>query len=81
MIKERKKLVVSGGGICYYVVHDAENSGAGYGIYAETEGEEGDAQYVRKVFFTEEEAVLRCRWLCENQVYPVALFDTLRNIF
>lgn len=80
MNKENEKVVISGSGISYYVIYDVENDGAGYGIYAEADNDTTDSKCVRKIFFTEEEAVLRCKWLCENQVYPVALIDTLKNI-
>ena len=45
------------------------------------EGLAKDQVYTDKgIYFTEEEALLRCKWLCENQVFPISLPDVLRNI-
>lgn len=79
MVNEKKRFVISDGGISYYVTYD-EGDNAGYGIYAELDDEKSDSMCVRKIYFTEEEAVLRCKWLCENQVFPISLRDVLVNI-
>ena len=79
MEKENMKFVVSNGEVGYYVICD-DNEDATYGIYIELVVDPKDCECVRRVFFTEQEAVMRCRWLCDNQVYPVALYDTLQNI-
>ena len=80
MVKERIKFVISNENVNYYIICTDDEGGISYGIYAETGNEKTDYSSVKNVFFTEDEALLRCKWLCENDVYPVALLDTLRNM-
>lgn len=80
MVKERMKFVISNKDVNYYTICTDDEGGIRYGIHAETVNEKTDYSSVENIFFTEDEALLRCKWLCENYVYPVALLDTLRNM-
>jgi len=77
MTKEKMKKVIFSGETEYGVVCDAERA-VPYGLYVK---DEEDSACVEGVFFTEDEAVMRCKWLCENQVYPISLRDVFANIF
>ncbi len=80
MVKERIKFVISNEEVNYYIICTDDQGGITYGIYAEAEREKADYSSVENIFFTEKEALMRCKWLCKNNVYPVALLDTLRNM-
>lgn len=80
MIKEKIKFVISNEDVNYYVICTDDEGGIRYGIYSEVEKDKTDFSSVENVFFTEDEAFMRCKWLCKNNVYPVALLDTLRNM-
>ncbi len=52
-----------------------------YGIKAFSKTDAEDFATAENLFFTQEEAYEYCRWLAENDVYPVSLCDVLANIY
>ncbi len=77
-----KKLVLSAHGINYYTVcsNISENNRA-YGIFAEVTDDKSDFGVVENLFFTQAEATEYCKWLAENEVYPITLCEILGNIY
>ena len=52
-----------------------------YGIKAASTEDPEDFTTVENLFFTQAEANEYCRWLSENDVYPISLCDVLANIY
>ena len=74
-------LSASGNGISFYVISDNMDALRPFGIMAEMDNDKSDAEIVENIFFTPEEAAACCKWLAENEVYPVTLCDVLGNFY
>ena len=69
-------------GINYYVICDRSASdGRRFGILSVLSDDETDRKTADNLFFTQEEAENYCRWLAENEVYPISLCEVLGNIY
>ncbi len=69
-------------GINYYIVKsDNGNCERKYGIGAILCADDTDCAEVKNLFFTETEAIEYCKWLAENEVYPISLGEVLANIY
>ncbi len=73
----------SANGINYYIFKsDSCHCGRPYGIEATLCGDDDtDCAAVENLFFTEAEAKECCKWLAENEVYPISLCEVLANIY
>ncbi len=74
-------LSASGNGISFYVITGSADSLRPFGIMAEMDNDKSDAEIVENIFFTSEEAAACCKWLSENEVFPVTLCDVLGNFY
>ncbi|MBO4940858.1 MAG: hypothetical protein J6D15_01430 [Clostridia bacterium] len=74
-------LSASGNGISFYVITGNADSLRPFGIMAEMDNDKSDAEAVENIFFTSEEAAACCKWLAENEVFPVTLCDVLGNFY
>ncbi|MBR5155637.1 MAG: hypothetical protein IKW62_04045 [Clostridia bacterium] len=74
--------ITSANGINYYIVKsDDSNTNRPYGIKATLCDDDTDCSTVENLFFTEAEAEKYCKWLAENEVYPISLYEVLANIY
>ena len=72
----------STGGTNFQVVYNKNsNSFKHYGISATMREDPQDCSIIENLFFTDAEAEAYCRWLAENDVYPVTLCDVLANVY
>lgn len=77
-----RQIVTSKNDINYFVICDNNlTAGRRFGITATLSGSETDSNTVDNLFFTKAEAEEYCRWLAENEVYPVSLCEVLENIY
>lgn len=75
-------LSTSANGINYYVTHSSdESSFRPFGILAAMAEDNTDSMIAEGLFFTEAEALAYCKWLAENEVYPISLCEVLANIY
>ncbi len=74
---------ISGYSVCgiNYSVIKGDDCVRPYGIAAVLESDNTDKAVVENLFFTDLEAAACCRWLAENEVYPVTLQEVLENIY
>ncbi len=70
----------SANGIDYYVTQNNVSERA-YGIAAIMHNDKSDRASAENLFFTEAEANSVCKWLAENEVYPVTLQEVLENCY
>ncbi len=70
----------SANGINYYVTQNA-CSARPFGIVAELALDSTDTASANGLFFTAEEADACCKWLAENEVYPITLCEVLENLY
>ena len=63
------------------VYSQSKNIPRWYGIKATSTTDPEDFATAENLFFTETEACEYCRWLAENDVYPISLCDVLANIY
>ncbi len=75
-----QELKHSANGISYYVNKNSD-SVRPYGITAVLESDSMDKMSTGELFFTAEEAVACCKWLAENEVYPITLCEVLENLY
>ena len=75
-----KELKHSAFGINYYVIKNGITERP-YGIMAELASDCSDHAVVEGLYFTEAEAAACCKWLAENEVYPVTLCEVLDNVY
>ncbi len=69
-------------GISYSVITSKdESSDRPFGILAVMDNDENDFGVAENLFFTEGEAIECCKWLAQNNVYPVTLKDVMANFF
>ena len=76
----KQELKHSNNGINYYVIK-SEHPSRHYGICAEMQDDKSDIAYANNLFFTETEADRVCKWLADNEVYPVTLCEVLANLY
>ena len=72
---------VSENGINFYVITADSDNLRPFGIMAEMDNDKSDIETVENIFFTKEEAQACCKWLAENEVFPVTLCDVLGNFY
>jgi hypothetical protein len=76
------KEYTSSGGTCFQVLCSGESDVPRcYGIKATSTTDAEDFATAENLFFTQSEATEYCRWLAENDVYPISLCDVLANIY
>lgn len=77
-----KTLVLTAHQINYFTVC-SKNSTRNriYGILAEAADDKDDFGVAENLFFTQAEATEYCKWLAENEVYPITLCEVLGNIY
>ena len=75
-----KELKHSAFGINYYVTKDSTDERP-YGIMAELASDCSEQATAENLYFTEAEATACCKWLAENEVYPVTLREVLDNVY
>lgn len=69
-------------GITYHIIFSQDTEvPRRFGITAIMDTDADDCASVENIFFTEAEATAYCRWLAENDVFPVSLCDVLANIY
>ncbi len=77
-----KTLVLTAHQINYFTVRSKKSTNNRfYGIMAESLDDESDFGIIENLFFTQSEAIEYCKWLAENEVYPITLCDVLGNIY
>ena len=76
-----KTLPISSDDILYHVTQDENCSPPNFGIYAVSKNDSLDQASINNRFFTENEAVMCCKWLAENNVYPVTIAEVLEDLF
>ncbi len=79
-MNKTKELKHSAYGINYYVTKNSDLERP-YGITAELESDSTDQMGTDGLFFTSEEAGACCKWLAENEVYPITLCEVLENLY
>lgn len=52
-----------------------------FGITATLKTDSSDTASVTNVFFSQEEATACCKWLAENNVYPVTLNEVISDLY
>ena len=69
-------------GISYSVICSKDDAAERpYGILAVMDNDENDFGVAENLFFTEGEAIECCKWLAQNNVYPITLKDVMANFF
>ncbi len=82
MNKNNLHTAVSANGINYYIVKSEDtHNGRIYGIGAVLCDDNTDSAEAENLFFTEAEAAEYCKWLAENEVYPISLCEVIANIY
>ena len=77
-----KTLVLTAHQINYFIVRSNKSTNNRfYGIMAEAINDETDFGIAENLFFTQAEATEYCKWLADNEVYPITLCDVLGNIY
>ena len=73
--------VTSEYGINFCVITGEPGSNRRFGICATMENDQNDTDSVENLFFSEEEAYECCKWLAENNVFPITLCEVLSNLY
>ena len=77
-----KTLVLTADQINYFTIRSTKSTNNRfYGIMAESLEDKTDFGIVENLFFTQAEATEYCKWLADNEVYPITLCDVLGNIY
>ena len=74
-------IITSSHGIRYCVITGDPGSERRFGICATMENDQSDTDSVKNLFFSKEEASECCRWLAENNVFPVTLCEVLGDLY
>ncbi|MBQ9758010.1 MAG: hypothetical protein IJW15_06335 [Clostridia bacterium] len=74
-------LSASANGISFYVISTGSDSLRPFGIMSVMDNDASDNAVAENIFFTGEEAAACCKWLAENEVFPVTLCDVLGNFY
>ena len=67
--------------VFYYVTQDENCSPPNFGIYAVSKNDSLNQASISNRFFTENEATMCCKWLAENDVYPITIAEVLEDLF
>ena len=73
--------IASSNGVQYCVITGDENSCRPYGVFSVLENDRTDAASVENFFFTKNEAIECCKWLAENEVYPITLKEVISDLY
>lgn len=73
--------VASSNGVKYCVTAGAPDAERPFGVYAVLEDDLSDAGCAENIFFTKEEAIACCKWLAENNVFPVTLSEVISDLY
>lgn len=65
----------------FYVTVDESSDEPRFGIKASVKDDEDDTEITERRFFTEGEAERCCKWLAENDVYPITLNEVLHDLY
>ena len=65
----------------YYVTISNTDSERPFGIISTVKDDWNDTEQVENIFFTEAEAIACCKWLAENDVFPITLSEVLIDLY
>ena len=74
-------IVASSNGISYYVTTNSTGTERRFGVGATLDNDQSDTGIVENIFFTMEEATECCKWLAENDVFPVTLSEVISDFY
>jgi len=74
-------LVASSEDVHYCIITGDPQSQRPYGILATVKDTPDDSEPAENLFFTEAEATACCKWLAENNVFPITLCEVLSDLY